>query len=266
MKGLCRDCDVTPKDGDDTCIDRPLLCKFLTKNDVVGKSKDELNDYSFLPIKNCFHGISFGGCERNVYGATPAEILHAVLLGLCEYIADAMELIFTDGSFDLISQTVVGIYNESRRQSERDLPDLGPFRQGIMSIANLKAKERFARVYCVFLALCNTNLVEQLLVRRRKKNYNDDNDPPFFTIEYLQKLLSVLEETVLFHLWLKKDSYLKSDLERNNGEVDSIAEKRIKLYLENYKSIIVRRGNNLKTPKFHQMLHVVDYIKGMDVP
>ena len=36
MKGLCRDCDVTPKDGDDTCIDRPLLCKFLTKNDVVG--------------------------------------------------------------------------------------------------------------------------------------------------------------------------------------------------------------------------------------
>ena len=51
----------------------------------------------------CFHGISFSGCERNVYGATPAEILHAVLLGLCEYIANAMELIFTDGSFDLIS-------------------------------------------------------------------------------------------------------------------------------------------------------------------
>ena len=80
-------------------------------------------------------------------------------------------------------------------------------------------------MYCEFLALYNTNLVEQLLVMRRKKNANDDNDPPFFTIDYLQKLLSILEETQLFHLWLKKDLYLKSDLEKNNGEVDSIADK-----------------------------------------
>ena len=76
-----------------------------------------------------------------MYGATPAEILHTVLLGLCEYIADAMGLVFTDGAFDHISQTFPGIYNDSRRQSKRNLPEVGPFCHGIMSIANLKDKE-----------------------------------------------------------------------------------------------------------------------------
>ena len=47
-------------------------------------------------------------------------MLHVVLLGMCDYIAEGMELTFTPGS-------VVGIYEDSRRKSERDLPDLGPF-------------------------------------------------------------------------------------------------------------------------------------------
>ena len=29
MKGLCRDCNISPQNGDDTCIDRPLLCKYI---------------------------------------------------------------------------------------------------------------------------------------------------------------------------------------------------------------------------------------------
>ena len=64
-------------------------------NNVVGKTKKQIDEYSCVPINNCFINIGFGGCERNVYGATPAEIIHAVLLGLCEYIADGMEMVFT---------------------------------------------------------------------------------------------------------------------------------------------------------------------------
>ena len=74
-----------------------------------------------------FYNISFGGCERNVYGATPVEILHAVLLRLCEYIAEGTEMMFTTSGMDLISDVTVGIYEDSRRQIEHDLPDLGPF-------------------------------------------------------------------------------------------------------------------------------------------
>ena len=40
------------------------------------------------------------------------------------------------------------------------MPDLGPFRNGLMSVKALKAKERFARIYCVFLVLHNSYVIE----------------------------------------------------------------------------------------------------------
>ena len=76
----------------------------------------------------------------------------------------------------------------------------------------------------------------------------------------------VIVETLLFRLWLKKDKYLKSDFEIQNGNVDSRALSRIKHYLDHFKAQIIRGGNNLKTPKFHQMLHFVDYIQRHGCP
>lgn len=35
----------------------------------------------------------------------------------------------------------------------------------------------------------------------------------------------------------------------------------VKHYLEMFKDKIIRKRNNLKTPKFHQMLQIVDYTK-----
>ena len=61
-----------------------------------------------------------------------------------------MEMIFTQSALDSISYFIVGIYEDSKRQSERDLPDIGPFCNGLMSVKSLNAKERFARVYCLF--------------------------------------------------------------------------------------------------------------------
>ena len=265
MNGLCRDCDIKPDDGDNTCIGQELICSYHVKDMFVGKTKEELNEYSFLPINNCFHQLSFGGCDRNIYGATPAEVLHAVLLGLCDYIADGMELTFTPGSMDLISNVVVGIYEDSRRQSERDLPDLGPFRHGLMSVKSLKAKERFSRVYCLFLALSNSYLITELCTKKRKKSH-DSSETFLLTQTFLRGYMGVIEQTLLFHLWLKKDNYLKTDFEVNPGEIDSRAMNKVKHYLEMFKGKIIRKGNNLKTPKFHQMLHIVDYIKRHGCP
>ena len=31
MKGLCRDCNVSPDDDDNTCIDKELICSFHMK-------------------------------------------------------------------------------------------------------------------------------------------------------------------------------------------------------------------------------------------
>ena len=66
--------------------------------------------------KNCFNDLNFGECTQGIYCDNPAEILHAVLLRLCDYIAECMELTFTNLAMDLISHDIVRI-QDSRRLS-----------------------------------------------------------------------------------------------------------------------------------------------------
>ena len=115
-------------------------------------------------------------------------------------------MLFTNSAIDLVLSVVIGIYNDSRRQSECDLPDLGPFRNGLMSVKVLKAKERFARIYCMYLALQNSYLVDELYKKRIKRIAQNDNGE-FFTEGLLYKSFNVVEDTLIFHLWFKKISF-----------------------------------------------------------
>ena len=259
MKGLCRDCNISPDDGDETCIEGPLICQFLKKSDVTGKTEEELAEISFLYGTNCFHSLDFGGGNHNICSATPAELLHAVELGLCEYISESLDLFFTRSSMVIISKAVSTIVGNSRRQSQRDLPNLSPFRNGLKSVKALKAKERFARCYAIWLALMNPTVIS-LLCKNNRKRKNKDEPYSKITRDFLRSYTSVIEDTLCFHRWLKKDSFLKSDFHVPDGEHDSRASKRIKHYLQSFKDNVKRSGNNLKTPKFHQMLHLCEYI------
>ena len=75
MNGLCRDCDISPMHADDRCIGKELRCQFITIDDVLGNDENKIERILFVPIKNYFHDLSFGGCNRNIYGATLAELL-----------------------------------------------------------------------------------------------------------------------------------------------------------------------------------------------
>ena len=84
MNGLCRDCNVSPMDGDNTYIGSHLKCKYTAVSDIGGQTDDHSEQYSCLPIDNCFTRISFGGYPRGIYGGTPAEISHAALfISIC---------------------------------------------------------------------------------------------------------------------------------------------------------------------------------------
>lgn len=85
----------------------------------------------FLPANNCFHHISFGRCERSIYGATLANFLHIILFGLGEHIVESIELMFTHLAMGFVSRVVVSIYENSRKHSESDLPDQCSFRHGL---------------------------------------------------------------------------------------------------------------------------------------
>ena len=167
---------------------------------------------------------------------------------------------FTQTSMDSISSVIAGIYRDNRRQSERDLPNIGAFRNGLTSVAKLKATERFSRVYVLLLALTNSFLVKDLCTRKRKKLHNSNN-APLISRTFIVNLVMVLHNTLTFHQWLKKETFCKMDFEEDRHNGQSRASLRIKNYLEMFKQVVHRGGNGLKTPKFHQMLHVCDYIK-----
>ena len=190
MKGLYHNYNIIPDYGDNTCIDDPLLFQYVTKYDVEGKIKEELDNISFIPIHNCFSELSFGGDNIGIYGGTPAEILYAVLLGLCDYIEEVIELMFTQISIVQISHIVAGIYKDSRRQSERALPDMSPFRNGLNSIAKLKVKEHYARIYILFLAMSNSYLIKNLCTSKWGRLHDNDNTPMIARI-FLMKLFLV---------------------------------------------------------------------------
>ena len=143
---------------------------------------------------------------------------------------------------ELISNVVAGIYQDSKQQSDCSFPNISPFRNGLNSIAKLKAKERHARVFILVLALSNSYLIKHLVSKKRKKMHDDDGTT-LITREFLLKLYIVLIDTLLFHKWIKKDRYLKTDFDIIGNSHDSKASRHIKTYLENYKQVVQRGGN-----------------------
>ena len=98
-----------------------------------------------------------------------------------------MELIFTASAIDLIFYVAIEIHQDSRRQSERDMLDVGPFRHGFMYVKSLEAKERFSRVYCLFLALSNVCLIDEICKKKLKKG--TINHKPFYFLENFLKII-----------------------------------------------------------------------------
>ena len=96
---------------------------------------------------------------------------------MCEYIEKRMELKSIFSTIDIIAHIMVIIYKDSQCQSECDLSDLRPFRNGLMSVTSLNAKEIFSWIYCMYLAVSNLFLIKDLCKKKWKKSGNNVNSP-----------------------------------------------------------------------------------------
>lgn len=252
MHGRARDCDVTWDDVDD-----PMhQCSFFRQEEILNETDEAtLQARCFHCIPNPFYKfLSFGGDPSGIFGCTPTECLHQFDQGLCVYVSNLVYEMLSLKGVQQLNYACAYICASNILQSERDVPNIGAFRNGFESVSKLKGEERFARVFILYLVLSCSEFVKYI-VQTSPKNRTS------FSVEDWQSVYSILEDTLVLRTFLKQGKVRKDILKPGRNGSDSTLQKFIRKYMQNLKSNLPRKeGNGWKLIKFHQLLHIVPNI------
>ena len=259
--GLVRDCDILTVDGDSTLH----RCRFRQHNEVKAYSPEALKAASLRMIpNNAFNHITFGASKYGIYGSTPPEPLHVYKLGICARLPTTFFDRISTQTYKKLDIAVAYISTNFGRQSDRDFPSLGPFRDGLSSTPKLTADERYARCFAIYLALSTTDFSIQMIgstarqTKSKCKVTSKNHKPDIISREEYQSWLTIFEETLSFYQWIILKRHPKKYFV---GGWDSIAAARCRQFMETYKVIAQRHsGMGLKLTKFHQLSHWWFYI------
>ena len=99
------------------------------------------------------------------------------------------------------------------------------------------------------MVLSNYFLIEDLCKKQRKKIDNDPNTP-ILTADLMRGYFAVIEETLLFHSWLKQDNFLNLTLRLTVEMLIHVLCTASKIFLELFKGKTISGGHNFKISKF----------------
>ena len=144
---ICRDCKITYESADDPyCV-----CDFITRSDIAGKEKDELQSFGFHRISNAFDDICFGARNLGIYGSSPSEPLHLFKLGLCNYLYEGFICDVHPTTVDLIDEKIARMISRGLHQSINDLSSLQVLRKGLNGCRTLGGDDQMSRIYGIQL-------------------------------------------------------------------------------------------------------------------
>ena len=201
-------------------------------------------------------------------------------MGLCKYLYEEFSKAIAPKTLRLISATVKTYSNHLGGQSVNDLPSLSPFRNCIDVSHCLTAKETYARIFAIHLAMMDPNVMESLVTEETFIRAEDEKTGKMrfvrngaLGLRMAIKWFRLIQDTVLFDGWLMQPKHTSASVSPRNVpenpdedfvltiDHDSPAQSRIRRYLTDYKSLVERTyGNGLKIPKFHQNLHYTQQI------
>ena len=262
--GLCRDCDIKTVDAGNPDVP----CTFRTVASMLGKDKAYMDSISFNHLKrNCFDTLPFGASIHGIYGGTPVEILHSILLGLCVALSSSLDTKFTETFHTSLDCWTARIYQMYKHQSEKDVHRLSAFKDKLINPGSLTGKEKLSRIFAVYLILMQSEFVrdtvEHTPYRYYKMQNPEDKTEEKVAIDrhYLRNVLTCLEQTLCFHEWLKKEEFRKEEIDRQDIGIQSPAEVAIRSLQKLLTLHMPLKGNvGWNTTKFHQLWHYIEYI------
>jgi hypothetical protein len=169
VQSLCRSCTCPRDDTDNPKACYPFKTVEMMKKLIEEDDMGGLQALSQQNINNCWYKLRFNPEDkRGIHGACPAEMLHAMLLGIFKY---SKECFLTQ--VGLKSALLVQLNALSKmigdlfaRQSERDLPKC-KFAKGISGGGKIMAKE-YRGILLLMATLLRSTEGQKLMKKKRK--------------------------------------------------------------------------------------------------
>ena len=275
-KNLCRECKVSPTDSEDP----DHRCIFITADDFLNASQEDLANISKRNVPNAFSDIYFGARNLSIYESTPPEPLHQFLLGLVKYLIEELFKEFTEGLKKRVSKCVQHLYKNCSRQSSRNFPSLACVQNSITNTGTLSASEQYIRLFALFIAFNIPEVYLDVVTTKRadrssqqntsyphpgNASHQENTNPLFspkdpITRHKFNQWISLIEESLCFYQWIMSPTHKKATfaepIDRDGLPSDSIAQGRIRQYMRRYSDLCKEREKNgLRIPKFHTTLH-----------
>ena len=250
VKYLCRECDVLLNESDNPDV----KCTFHKMTDLDQLSKEELNQKSFHKIYggNAFFGMDFGANPYGIHGATPPDPCHQLNKGVPQRLPIILEARFSTSMMKKMDNDAMYIASMFNRQSDRSLPSMHPFRNGLMDVARLNANENIVKLLIIYLILLSPQFEQSVINKSCRKPDRDTPGEKLKNKEY-NEWIQVFEETLIFCSWVYHKKHPKAFFK---GGKNSIAHQRIIQYMKMFTGVAMRKdGKGWQFPKYHQHCH-----------
>ena len=248
---IARDCDVKTVDSDNPKIH----CNFLKMKNLQNMSNDELHSLSFRKVKpyNAFWKIDFGSNPYGINGATPADPLHQINLGIVSRLPEIFMARLNIACVKVLDSHVSFFGTYFHLQSDRSLPSIGLFKNGISSNAKLTAQEKYDRVYAIYITLLSSEFEKEIVGKLGRKEDINFSSSIITHSEYNQ-WINVFEEILILCAWVYFDKHPKVFFK---GGRNSIVNERMISLMTNIQNVAIRQeGMGYKFLKWHQLLHL----------
>lgn len=251
VKHICRDCNVLFEDSDEP----GAVCSFLKMKDLLSKNKEELNRMCFHKIEpfHAFEDIDFGENPYGINGCTPPDNCHQINKGIVERLP---EIFFARLNKKMVQDLDVHcafISKNLRRQSDRSVPSIRQYRNGLQEAAKLTSDENIGRIFAIYLTILTRDF-EKKVVNKKARKAEKGVAADIFEQSHYNKWVHVFEQTLILYSWVYLEKHPKAFFK---GGKNSEFSSRMKVFMTTFAQTAKRKkGTGLKLMKFHQLLHL----------